>query len=270
MKFGDVRIGQIVYIARNSSYGVVVGLMNDYANLKMLYKGFWNSIMVAFMPLGNFSFTENIKGMEDTETFKKLLRECAREIFSQPLHFVEDGYGVHVVELQVVDIKPLTKEVRNWVLKTNMLQSKEEQQQLANSILTKAKEDEFLDLYQDINTYTQRIQANMKNMRPYKGEKIKKGTILVEDNQRVLLFYTDEEYFAFKFFETDADFVTECLFVISSQYDYMQGRIDESFGTRKFSILDVNVFDCKVNTELVKKYLFNKEIVSRHKERYTR
>lgn len=40
MKFGDVRIEQIVYIARSSSYGVVVGLMNDYANLNMLYKGF--------------------------------------------------------------------------------------------------------------------------------------------------------------------------------------------------------------------------------------
>lgn len=270
MKLEDVRVGQIVYIARSSSYGVVVGLMNDYANLNMLYKGFWNSITVAFMPFGTFTFTDSTQGVKETETFKNFLRDCARETFSHPLNFVEDGYGVPVVELQVVAIKPLTKEVRNWVLKTNMLQSKEEQQQLENSILTKAKEDEFLDLYRDINTYTQRIQANMKNMRQYKGEKIKKGTILVEDNQRVLLFYTDEEYFAFKFFETDADFVTECLFVISSQYDYMPGRIDESFGTRKFSILDVNVFDCKVNTELVKKYLFNKEMVSRHKERYTR
>ena len=93
----------------------------------------------------------------------------------------------------------------------------------------------------------------MKNLRPYQGEKIKKGTILVEDNNKILLFYTDDAYVTCKFaldIESNSEYWS--LFIISSKYDYQSDKIDDSFFTRNFCIIDVNVFDCKANTELYK------------------
>ena len=256
MRFADVRIGQIVCIGQSSTYGLVVGLLNDCSRLDRLYRGFWDSVYVAFMPFGKFTLTERTQGVEETESFKSFLRDCARKLFSHPLEFENYGYGVTVDKLRAIDTKPLTKEVRNWMLKTNMVQSKKEQQEMAASILTKAKEEEFISLYQDISNYIKRIQDGLKNLRSYHGEKIKKGTILVEDNNKILLFYTDDAYVTCKFaldMESNSEYWS--LFIISSKYDYQSGKIDDSFFTRNFCIIDVNVFDCKANTELYKKYL---------------
>lgn len=251
MKFEDIRIGQIVCIESSATYGLVVGILNECNRADYLYKGYWDSIYIAFMPFGDFAFSEKIKGVSSMESFKCVLRDCAKELFSKPLEFDDYGYGVPVHRLRAVDIKPLTKEVRNWMLKTSMIQSKEEQQQMAYSILSKAKETEFLSLYKDISGYIKRIQNNLKSMRPYKGEKIKKGTILVENNEQFLLFYSDTEYLTFKF-GIGSDLENLCLFVISSKLDYAPCRLYDDFFSRSFCILDVNVFDCKANKELVK------------------